>query len=336
MSIIRDVSKTKEIYAQASGQGWVIPCFCSENLTTTEAVLSAAEELRTERGLHALPVILAMTCLYPHRSQAVNYTQTKRWDTGLKLFTESIKILCENGGPFENLNVMIHLDHIQHDLDDVLLDGDLRDYASVMYDASSLPLEQNIEKTAAFVKKRRGCIVVEGACDEIANAGGDNHNNLTTPGQALRYFQETGADLIVCNLGTEHRASGKDLRYHGEVSKQIKQQIGNRIVLHGTSSVSNEQVKTLFDDGICKVNIWTALERDSSPVLFADMARHSKEIADAETLASLTTEGILTNKASGEIGQMNINRYATLYRQNIVFDKMKSIAKEYFQMWYRV
>jgi len=346
MSIIRDVSQTKEAYAKASEKGWVIPCFCSENLTTSEAVLSAADEFRTEHGLEVLPVILAITCLYPHRSQAVNYTHTKRWDTGLRLFTEDIKILCENGGPFEKLDVMIHLDHIQHDLDIVLLDGDLRDYASVLYDASSLPLEQNIEKTADFVRKRGGCIVVEGACDEIMDASGGAHNNpdsadsLTTPENALRYRKETGADLIVCNLGTEHRASGKDLRYRGDLSRQIKQKIGNRIVLHGTSSVPNEQVRNLYEDGICKVNIWTALERDASPVLFADMARHAGEVADAETLASLTSEGILAEKTSlhtqSKQSQMNLSRFTTLYRQNIVFDKMKSIAKEYFKMWYKV
>ena len=306
MSVIRDVAQTREIYARAGEKGWVIPCFCSENLTTTEAVLSAAEEFRTEHGLKNLPVILAITCLYPHRSQAVNYTHTRRWDIGLKIFTEEVKILCENGGPFENLDVMIHLDHIQHDLDAELLDWNLKDYASILYDASALPLEQNIEKTAAFIRKRGSEVVVEGACDEISN------NLLTSPEQALRYRKETEADLIVCNLGTEHRASGKDLKYHGEVSRQIKQQIGNRIVLHGTSSVSNEQIKNLYSDGICKVNIWTALERDSSPVLFADMTRHAGEL------------------------HKNLEYCTTLYRQNIVFMKMKEIAREYFNMWYKI
>ena len=333
MSVIRDASKTKEIYAEAGKKGWVLPCFCSENLTTTEAVLSAAEAHRAARGLSSLPVILAITCLYPHRSQAVNYTHTKRWDVGLKLFTEEIKILCENGGPFEALDVMIHLDHIQHDLDSALLESDLCDYASVLYDASALPLEENIEKTAAFVKKRGGEIVVEGACDEIADAGGESKNGLTSPGQALRYWRGTGAALIVCNLGTEHRASGRDLQYRGDASRLIKERIGSRIVLHGASSVPDGQLKNLYADGVCKVNIWTALERDSSPALFADMARHASEVADAGTVAELTAEGVLA-EASNKSG-MNINRFTALYRNNIVFEKIKSIAGYYFDMWYK-
>ena len=335
MGVIRNTEKVREIYEKAGKKGWTIPCFCSENLTTTEAVLSAAEDLRAQNGLDFFPVIIAITCLYPHRSQAVNYTHTKRWDTGIKLFTDSVKILCENGGPFENLDVMIHLDHIQHDLDIGLLSGDLYDYASILYDASALPLEQNIEKTAAFVKKRGGEITVEGACDEINNAGGETHNDFTEPENALKYFKQTGAELIVCNLGTEHRASGKDLEYRGDISRKIKEKIGSRIVLHGTSSVSNSQVKNLYSDGVCKVNIWTALERDTSPVLFADMARHAGMAAGKKTVAELIDEGILTKKNADKAG-LNINRFTALYRQTVVFEKMKEIVKDYFCLWYKL
>ena len=54
-------------------------------------------------------------------------------------------------------------------------------------------------------------------------------------------------DLVVCNLGTEHRATGKDLQYHGEVSRGIRDVIGHKIVLHGTSSVPNDQVRKLYN-----------------------------------------------------------------------------------------
>jgi len=229
---------------------------------------------------------------------------------------------------------MIHLDHIQHDLDLGLLEGDLGDYASILYDASALPFEQNIEKTAAFVKKRGGEIIIEGACDEITDAGGEAQNALTSPGQALKYWRGTGAELIVCNLGTEHRASGRDLQYRGDASALIKEQIGSRIVLHGASSASDEQIKNLYEDGVCKVNIWTALERDSSPVLFADMARHAGEVADPGALAELIKEGILT-KETAQGARMNIGRFTTLYRQGIIFEKIKSIAGYYFKLWYK-
>jgi hypothetical protein len=333
MSVIRDAAEARAIYRAAGERGWVLPCFCSENLTTTEAILTAAEEYRQAGGLDTVPIILAITCRYDHRSQSVNYTQTRRWDTGLKLFTQDIKTLAEADGPFAHLQVMIHLDHIQHDLDKELLEGDLGDYASILFDASGLPLEENIRKTAAFVRARGREIMVEGACDEIVDATGNAHNALTTPENARRFKEMTGADLVVCNLGTEHRATGKDLQYHGEISRAICREIGPCIVLHGTSSVPNEQVRRLYADGVCKVNIWTALERDASPGLFADMVRHAGRVADEETLRRLIAEGLLTEKAD-DGGAVNIGYFTTLYRQTLVFEHMKNAVREYLNMWY--
>ena len=335
MSIIRDRQEVLDIYKAAGEKGWVLPCVCTENLTTNEAILTAAEEFRKDHGLDKLPIIVAITCRYDHRSQATNYTNTGCCDTGLKLFTEEMKVLADKGGIFENLQVMLHLDHIQHDLDAVLLESDLTDYASIMYDSSNLPLEENIRKTAEFVKKRGHEIVIEGACDEIVDAGGGACNNLTTPEDARRFIDETGVDLVVCNLGTEHRASGKDLQYHGEVSREIKKVIGEHIVLHGTSSVPNDQVANLYNDGVCKVNVWTALERDSSPYLFDQMVRNARKVANKATVDKLVADGYLTEKANPD-EPANLGYFTTAYRQNIIFEQMKKDVRAYLDMWYSI
>jgi fructose/tagatose bisphosphate aldolase len=333
MSVIRDLCHVKEIYKEASQRGWVLPCICSENLTTTEAIMQASLEFGKERNIKNVPIIIAITCNYSHRSQAPNYTSTRRCDTGLKLFTGDIKTLSESGGPFEDLRIMIHLDHIQYDSDIQLLNGDLTDYASIMYDASALPFDENIIRTADFVEKRGKEILIEGACDEIMDATGSLHNGLTTPENAKRYAKETGVDMIVANLGTEHRATGKELQYHGDAARQIKEQIGSNIVLHGTSSVTNEQVKNLYSDGICKVNIWTALERDSSPALFYDMVKNGVKVAGADCIEKLIKEGYLTEKCQTN-GKAAISHFTTLYRQDLVFEEMKKMVKAYLNLWY--
>ena len=61
--------------------------------------------------------------------------------------------------------------------------------------------------------------------------------SLTDPDAAERYYRATGVDLIVANLGTEHRADAATLRYHGELARKITRRIGPRLCLHGTSSV---------------------------------------------------------------------------------------------------
>ncbi|MBS7262673.1 MAG: class II fructose-bisphosphate aldolase [Eubacteriales bacterium] len=328
--IVRDASQTREIYRQAGEKGWVLPCLCSENLTTSEAILAAAEEFRVEHGLKTVPVILAITARYTHRSQCANYTATRDPDLGLKLFTRDA---VELGEYYKNVQLMLHLDHIQHDLDLELLNGDLTDYASIMYDASNLPLEQNIVKTAEFVRRRHNDILIEGACDEIVDATGTQHNAITTPERAEEYFNRTGADLIVANLGTEHRASGKDLHYYGDAARAIKARIGANIVLHGTSSVPNDTVRSLYADGVCKVNIWTALERDSSPALLDDMVRHASKVGGPKAVEKLVADGYLTEKcATGEATALT--HFTTVYRQDVIFDRMKKMVRDYLEMWY--
>ena len=173
-----------------------------------------------------IPIIIAITVKYSHRHQAINYSYSDDWKTGLELFKGDIKALAGENAPYSDVDVLVHLDHVQFDDDIELLESDLSDYSSIMYDASNLPFEQNIAKTAEFVKKNKGKILIEGACDEIVDATGTVHNALTTPENAKRYIEQTGVDMIVANLGTEHRATGKELMYHGGLAREIQKEIG--------------------------------------------------------------------------------------------------------------
>lgn len=332
--LITNPDEVRKIYESAADKKWVLPCFCTENLTTTEAILSAADDFGRDHKIDNLPVVLAITCTYSHRAQAENYTHTRDYKTGLKLFQNDIKALADKGCYFENLDVMLHLDHIQYN-EYELLDSDLSMYSSIMYDASELLLDENIKLTSEFVRKNRDKIVIEGACDQIVDATGSIHNELTTPENAFRYANETGVDFIVANLGTEHRATGKELKYYEDRAREIKSKIGPKIVLHGTSSVTNSQVRNLFNDGVCKVNIWTALERDSTPVLFEQMVKSGSEIAGSDIISKLIDEGYLTQKCL--TGQKPLlARYTTMYRQDIIFTEMKKMVREYLDMWYVV
>ena len=330
--IITDYEQVKKVYERAGDNGWVIPCICTENQTTTEAILAACSEYGKKIGKR-VPVSIAVTVNYSHRSQAPNYSECRDWRTGLRLFRDDIEAFAGNGCVYDDVEVLIHLDHVQFDDDIDLIDGDLSGYSSIMYDASALPFDQNIEKTREFVRRMKGRILIEGACDEIVDATGGEHNDLTTPERAKRYMEQTGADMIVANLGTEHRASGKDLKYHGELAREIKKAIGGKIVLHGTSSVTNDQVKGLYADGICKVNIWTAMERDSSPVLFYEMVKNACKVAGRNTVEKLIEEGYLTDKCRTD-EKIDIGFFTEKYRNSVVFGKMKDMVSEYLKLWY--
>jgi fructose-bisphosphate aldolase class II len=333
MPLVLERDAVLDVFAKAAEDKWVVPTFCSENLTTTEAILSAALDYSEKIGRPDIPVTIAITNQYSHRSQSVNYTNTRKWDIGLNLFLADIEVLTSQDSPFANLNVMVHLDHTQWDSDKELLGWDMNRFSMIMYDASTLPFQQNIEKTAAFVEENADQIVIEGACDEIVDATGEEKSELTSPESAEQYIQKTGVDHIVANLGTEHRASSAELKYHGDLARQISEVTGPRLVLHGTSSVGSNQLKNLFQDGIAKVNIWTTLERDSSPVLFEDMVENAAKIIGSEKTKKMIKADLLGKKVDKESSPA-LSHYTTTYRQEIIFNKMKDIATSYFNLWY--
>jgi len=333
MPLITAREAVVDVYAQAAYNKWVIPTICTENLTTTEAILSAALEHSRTINRPDIPITIAITNQYSHRSQSVNYTHTLRWDIGLRLFLKELEVLTGKGSPFEKLSVMVHLDHTQWDADEALLQWDMEQFSSIMYDASHLPLGENINKTAWFVEKNGHKIVIEGACDEIVDATGNETSKLTTWRDAVNYLNHTNVDFIVVNLGTEHRANQADLKYQNSLARQIAEKTGPRLVLHGASSVPVNQLKNLFNDGIAKVNIWTRLERDSAPELFEDMVINASKIIGKEKVNRMIEAGLLGSSVD-IFSDKSLSHYTTAYRQAIIFRKMKAIVLEYLRLWY--
>ena len=332
MPLILEKEQVQAVYAEAKSRQWVLPAFNSENLTTSEAILSAASGYGKEVGIEDLPIIIGITNNYLPRPQSVFYTHTRNWQIGLKLFLGELKILIANESPYSNLKVMIHLDHIQWDIDENLFGWGMDQFSSIMYDASTLPLDQNIKKTAEFRDKYGEEILIEGACDEI---GKSTKNNMTSVEDAEKFQRETGVDIIVANLGTEHRASGSDIRYDGNLARKISHKTGPCLCLHGTSSVSTENLSRLFDDGINRVNIWTTLERDSSSNLFEKMLENAAKIIGPTRAHALHSDGLL-GAGTDLISHPSIDYFTTTFRQNEVYNHMQSNILHYLRIFYPV
>lgn len=313
MPLITGRERVLEVLAEAAAHGWVLPAFNTENLTTTEAVLAAAVERSQVLGCAHLPIIVDVTNTYWHRQQTVNYTHTRNWAVGLRLFLADLQVLCAPPSPYADLNVLVHLDHIQWDSDAELLAGELDRFSSIMFDASTLPMEENIARTADFVSKHGKTLLIEGACDEIAEAGRSADGGFTDPATAERYWRATGVDLLVANLGTEHRAAQSTLTYRGDIARAITKRVGPRLCLHGCSSVAPDRLGHLFADGVRRVNLWTALERDSTPVLLRAIQDNADKLVGPRA---------------------SLDYYTTTWRQGIVFAEMKRIVGKYLELWY--
>lgn len=317
------------IFAQAKADGWVIPAFGTENITTSEAILTAALDRAKQLNRADLPIMLAATNQYAERSQTAFYTHTRNWRVGLELFLADLDVLTSSYSPFSELQVLIHLDHIQHDIDEELWQGDLSRFSSIMFDASSLPIDENIKATRRFVEQRSSQIVIEGACEYI----GGRESHITSVAEAKRFLRETGADWLVANLGTEHRAGLSELRYASARAREISDEVGSCLVLHGTSSVAPDQLGNLAGDGIIKVNLWTALERNPSVALLREMVVHAAKVAGPKEARDMQKEGLLGAAISVEEPPA-ISHFTTAYRQQVIFKQMRKMISEYLAIWY--
>ena len=291
MPLITNAQEAKFIYQKAALNNFSLPAFNAENIRTVEAILQAASEFSNEYYLKNMPVIIAFTAHYHARQQLIYYTSLTDVEEGYLAIKSDILRLTRKGGPYDKLNVMVHLDHAHPVEDRKIIEDGVGFLSGVMYDCSHLPLSENIKLTAAFVEQFKEKLVIEGAVDEIPESGNSIiDDELTKAGDAERYVKETKVDLIVCNLGTEHRATLANRKYNGKRAIEISKKVGKILALHGTSSLRYNELKDLAADGVIKVNIWTKIEETGGQALARDTVKHVKELLSEKPPLEFLTE----------------------------------------------
>jgi fructose/tagatose bisphosphate aldolase len=301
MPLITDPDQARAIYREARDKRVCMPAFGAENRDTTEAAFRAVAEVAREHDIANPPLVIAVTAHYEGRTQMLNYTSLGTAEDGLIALRDDMERLCRPHGPYPRVRAMAHLDHAQPETDQRVIAAGLDFFASVMYDCSSLPLPINMALTKRFVEEAGRRVMVEGAVDEIyASGSGEAKNDLTTAEQAKRFVDETGVDLIVANLGTEHRATAETAVYHSDRAREISAAVGNILVLHGTSSLRDTGLGMLRGDGIVRVNIWTRLEQVAAVAMTHDIIENLGGILSAAEMQELVEEGILKARFARE------------------------------------
>jgi fructose-bisphosphate aldolase, class II len=146
----------------------------------------------------------------------------------------------------------VHLDHGDEETCYDCIESGF--YSSVMIDASHEPFEENVAITKRVVDRahKKG-ISVEA---ELGRLGGveedvkvdEGSAFLTDPVEAVEFVKETGCDSLAAAIGTSHGAfkfKGRQ-SLHYEVIEAIQKEIpGTPIVMHGSSSVPEEEVRRI-------------------------------------------------------------------------------------------
>jgi len=342
MPLITDYNQVMEIYSEAAELQIGLPAFCCEDRETLEAILASAVEMGAEIGVENLPIIPAWTVRYPPRGQMTLITVCGSPRLGTRLMFSDLEGFVDESSRFGKLRVMPHLDHAFPWLDgDILVDFVDR-FASVMCDASEKPLEENMRVTGNYVDKVRGRVVVEGAVDEIYEAGLEKiKNELTTVEQTVRFLEETGVDIVVPNVGTEHRSTSDTAKYCSERAREISAAVGKRLCIHGTSSIPRDQLYQLPGDGFVKINIYTHLAVSGGQALARAVLSNLGNIFSEKQLQELIHQGVLGgNVLSGAFGETiapikpKLAYVANSKRRDAWYKGVKEACKEFLELFH--
>jgi len=177
---------------------------------------------------------------------------------------ELLMIAVVRAAERSTIPVVIHLDHGES------LESAVRAVnfgcTGIMVDASSLPLSENIAQTRAVVDMAHACgIPVEGELGYVPGVEGEDAERhpgdvqYTTVDEARRYIDETGADFLAVSIGTVHGRMKGEPKLDIERLAQINQALKRPLVIHGGTGLREDQYSSLIDNGVTKINYYTAL-----------------------------------------------------------------------------
>ena len=292
---------TTEMFKKAYDGGYAIGAFNVNNMEIVQGITEAAQELKA-------PLILQVS------KGARAYAN----HTYLVKLVEAAVIECPD------IPIALHLDHgPDFETCKACVDGG---FTSVMIDASSKPFEENIEITRKVVEYAHDHgVVVEAELGTLAGIEDDvkvaaHAASYTRPEEVEEFVTKTGCDSLAIAIGTSHGAykfkpeqctrNEKGILVPPPLRFDVLEEVSRRlpgfpIVLHGSSSVPQEFVKMINENGgkmpdavgipeeelrhaaelsVCKINIDSDLRLAMTGTIRKFMAEHPDKFDPREYL----------------------------------------------------
>ena len=236
---------TREMFAKAIDGGYAIPAFNFNNMEQMQAIIQAAAETKS-------PVILQVS------KGARNYAN----GTLLRYMAQGAVEYAKELG-WANPQIVIHLDHGDtFETCKACIDNG---FSSVMIDGSHLPYDENVALTKKVVDyAHQFDVTVEGELGVLAGVEDEvsaEHHTYTRPEEVVDFVTKTGCDSLAISIGTSHGAykfTPEQCTVDPETGRLVppmlafdvlegveKELPGFPIVLHGSSSVPQEEVDTI-------------------------------------------------------------------------------------------
>lgn len=262
----------KEMMIQGKEQGYAIGQFNLNNLEYTQAILQAAEEEKS-------PVILGVS------------EGAARYMGGFKTVVMMVKGLMEDYGT--TVPVAIHLDHGSsfEKCKEAIEAG----FTSVMIDASSKPLEENIEITKKVVDfAQQHNVSVEA---ELGVVGGQEDDIIADgviyadPAECRELVEKTGIDCLAPALGSVHGPYKGEPNLGFEEMEEISKQGDIPLVLHGGTGIPTKDIQRAISLGTSKINVNTENQIQGTKAV-RDILNEDSEVYDPRKFLGPMREAI--------------------------------------------
>lgn len=242
----------KEILSESIEEKYAVGAFDTLDDNFTEAIISAAEE----QGVRVILMI-------------PDFFSDNRDERQLSFYFNRLLDRCQRA----TVPVCLHLDHgssFEHCVR--AIQGGC---TSVMFDGSSLPMEENIAITKEIVKIAHSCgVSVEAEIGHVGSAeGGElkasevDASAYTRPEDAKRFVEETGVDALAVAVGTVHGLYKGTPKIDTERLDQIREVVKIPLVLHGGSGLPESEFRAAIEHGINKVNFFTGISLTASKAM---------------------------------------------------------------------
>ena len=280
-----------EMFKKAYDGGYAIGAFNVNNMEIVQGITEAAAELKS-------PLILQASA--GARKYANSIYLVKMVEAAVELYPE--------------IPIVLHLDHgADFATCKSCIDSG---FTSVMIDYSGHPFEENIAETRKVVEyaHERGVVVeaelgtLAGIEDEVKVSAEDS--SYTRPEEVEEFVTRTGCDSLAIAIGTSHGAykfkPGTNPKLRLDILDEVAKRLpGFPIVLHGSSSVPQEYVKMVNENGgkmpdavgipeeqlreaakmaVCKINIDSDLRLAMTGTIRQFMAEHPDKFDPREYL----------------------------------------------------
>ncbi|MCQ2260391.1 MAG: class II fructose-1,6-bisphosphate aldolase [Bacteroidales bacterium] len=240
---------TRAMFAKAVDGGYAIPAFNFNNMEQMQAIIQAAVETKS-------PVILQVS---KGAREYANQTLLRYMAEGAVEYAKELG--CAHP------EIVLHLDH--GDTFETCKSCIDMGFSSVMIDGSSLPYEENVAVTKKVVEyAHQFDVTVEGELGVLAGVEDEvsaAESHYTKPEEVIDFVSKTGCDSLAISIGTSHGAykftpeqctvdpeTGRLLPppLAFDVLEAVEKKLpGFPIVLHGSSSVPQEEVDIINANG---------------------------------------------------------------------------------------